>query len=155
VATVVAKLFNIVAPTRAYFGRKDYQQTVVIRRMVKDLDFGLEVVVCPTIREHDGLAMSSRNIYLAPDERGAAGVLYRSLRKGEEAILAGELSGSVVRRVMEEVLGGEKLVRRVDYAAVVDPETLEDVEIIGKEVVLAGAVFIGATRLIDNIVVNR
>lgn len=154
VATVVAKLFNIVSPTRAYFGQKDYQQTVVIRRMARDLNFAVEVVTCPTIREPDGLAMSSRNAYLGPEERRAASVVYRCLSSAAEEIRRGTRAGGQVCRVMAQSLAEEPLIGRVDYAAVVDPDTLEDVETIGRDVVLAAAVVIGTTRLIDNVMVN-
>lgn len=154
VATVVAKLLNIVSPTRAYFGQKDYQQTVVIRRMARDLNFAVEVVTCPTIREQDGLAMSSRNAYLGPDERKAAVAVYRCLSSAAEAIRAGTRSGGQASHMMVQALSGEPLIGRVDYASVVDPETLEDVEIITGDVIVAAAVVIGTTRLIDNIAVN-
>ncbi len=154
VATVVAKLLNIVYPTRAYFGQKDYQQTVVIRRMVKDLNLDPEVVICPTIREHDGLAMSSRNAYLGPEERLAATAIYRSLTRGAEAVLQGERSARRIREMVEEGLRAEKLIDRIEYAAAVDPVTLDDVEEIGREILLAAAVRIGNTRLIDNLLVN-
>ncbi|MDA8077407.1 MAG: pantoate--beta-alanine ligase [Nitrospiraceae bacterium] len=154
VATVVAKLFNIVSPTRAYFGQKDYQQTVVIRRMVKDLNFDLEVVICPTIREHDGLAISSRNTYLGPEERIAAAAIHRSLSRGAGAVLQGERSAGRIREMVEEGLAAEKLINRIDYVAAVDLATLDDVEEIGREIVLAAAVRIGKTRLIDNLLVN-
>lgn len=154
VATVVAKLFNIVSPTRAYFGQKDYQQTVVIRRMARDLNFAVEVVTCPTIREPDGLAMSSRNAYLGPDERKAAVVVYRCLSSAAEAIRSGNRSGVQASHMMEQALSGEPLIGRVDYASVVDPETLGEVETITGDVIVAAAVVIGTTRLIDNIAVN-
>lgn len=154
VATVVAKLFNIVSPTRAYFGQKDFQQTVVIRRMARDLNIDLEVVVCPTIREPDGLAMSSRNAYLDPAQRAAAGVVYRGLSRAADAIRQGMRSGSQARQLMEDVINAEPLIGRIDYAQVVDLETLESVEVIAGDVVVAAAVIIGTTRLIDNVVIN-
>jgi pantoate--beta-alanine ligase len=154
VATVVTKLFNIVNPTRAYFGQKDFQQTVVIRRMVKDLNFAAEIVVCPTIREHDGLAMSSRNRYLDDAQRAAAVSLYRSLRAGSDAIVAGERSLAKIRELMNGVLVAEKLIAGIDYVSVYDPESLDEVTDIRGEVLLAIAARLGETRLIDNMLVN-
>lgn len=154
VATIVAKLFNIVCPARAYFGQKDFQQTVVIKRMTKDLDFDTEVVVCPTIREEDGLAISSRNLYLDEAQRKAAGALYRSLTAGAEAIASGTRSAPEIRKIMEGILAGENLITGIDYASVYDPETLDEVNDIQTEVVLAVAARIGETRLIDNLLVR-
>ncbi len=155
VATVVLKLFNIIQPTRAYFGLKDYQQTAVVRRLVKDLHLPVDVVLCPTVREADGLAMSSRNAYLAPEERKAAPVLYRALAAGADAIKQGEKNASRVREIMREVLAREPLVKEVDYISAYDPETLQELENVEKSgVLLAGGVKIGAARLIDNLVFN-
>src|SRR5262245_29745854 len=131
VATVVCKLFNIVQPTRAYFGQKDAQQTVVIRKMVRDLDMPLEVVVCPTVREPDGLAMSSRNTYLAPDERRAATVLYRALGLAEGRFEAGERYGEALRRIVRVTLATEPLAHP-DYVSVADRETLRELERVGE-----------------------
>lgn len=154
VATVVLKLFNIVAPTRAYFGQKDAQQTVVIRRMVRDLDVPLEVVVAATVREPDGLAMSSRNTYLGREERTAALVLFRALSAAETAFRSGEHDGDALRARLTEVLAGEPLAR-VEYVSVADPETLAEVQGPAAEGALALlAVRIGATRLIDNLVLR-
>jgi pantoate--beta-alanine ligase len=151
VATVVLKLFNIVQPTRAYFGQKDAQQTVVIRRMVRDLDVPVEVVVAPTVREPDGLAMSSRNSYLGPEERAAAVVLWRALSDAEAAFRSGERDGPALRARMAAVLVAEPLAR-IDYVSVADPETLAEVEGRAGEGALASlAIRIGATRLIDNL----
>ena len=150
VATVVAKLFNIVQPSRAYFGQKDAQQTVVLRRMVRDLSFNLEVVICPTVREPDGLAMSSRNAYLAPAERVAATVLYRALSRARDAHEQGERRGDALRRIMAKTIAAEPLARP-DYISAADPDTLAEVDYIGDGVLLSTAVFIGKTRLIDNI----
>lgn len=150
VATVVAKLFNIVQPDLAAFGRKDAQQCAVIERMARDLDLPVRLIFGETRREHDGLAMSSRNSYLTSEERARAPVLHRALRAGEEAITHG----------IHDVAGIEKLMRRVvteeggvevDYLAVVDPETFEPPPDFNREILLAGAVRIGRTRLIDNI----
>jgi len=149
VATVVAKLFNIVQPGRAYFGQKDAQQTVVLRQMVHDLSFNVELVICPTVRERDGLAMSSRNAYLAPAEREAATVLYRALSKGRAAYEQGERQGDRLRQIVEETIAAEPLARP-DYASAANPDTLAEVGYIDDGVLLSAAVFIGKTRLIDN-----
>jgi pantoate--beta-alanine ligase len=151
VATVVAKLFNIIAPTRAYFGQKDFQQSVVIKRMVKDLYFDVDIIVCPTIREHDGLAMSSRNAYLDSEQHAAACMLYRCLSKASDSAKSGMTSGEKVRELMRDVLSAEPLISQIDYASAYDPETLEEIDEIKSEVLFAVAVRIGNTRLIDNI----
>jgi pantoate--beta-alanine ligase len=153
VSTVVAKLLILLRPTRAYFGQKDYQQTVIIRRMTKDLGLDSEIVVCPTMREHDGLAMSSRNAYLGKEQRSAATILYRSLSRAAAAIKAGERSGMAVRSIMQEDLSKEPLITGVDYASVYKPDTLEEAHEIAGEVLLAVAARMGNTRLIDNILV--
>jgi pantoate--beta-alanine ligase len=153
VATVVAKLFNIINPVRAYFGQKDFQQTVIIKRMAKDLNLDIDIVVCPTIREDDGLAMSSRNIYLDKAERNAAGVIYRSLNNASEMIKSGVTSGQKIAETMQKILSGEPLISGIDYAGAYDPGTLEEAAETDKEVLLAVAVRIGNTRLIDNILV--
>jgi pantoate--beta-alanine ligase len=154
VTTVVAKLLMIARPTRAYFGQKDFQQSVVIRRMAKDLNLDAEIVVCPTIREHDGLAMSSRNAYLDKDQRAAAVALYRSLGRAAEMIRAGERSGPAVCRAMKSALAGEPQITGIDYASVYDPDTLDEVEEIRGEVLLAVAARMGSARLIDNMLVR-
>jgi pantoate--beta-alanine ligase len=154
VATVVAKLFNVFEPDRAYFGQKDAQQVVVVRQMVHDLNFNLEVVVCPTVREPDGLAMSSRNSYLKPDERKAATVLYRALSAGREAWMAGERDGDALRRAMQAVLDAEPLAH-TQYTSAADPQTLIEIEgQAGNGALLSMAVSIGKTRLIDNILLG-
>jgi pantoate--beta-alanine ligase len=153
VATIVAKLFNLVQPAKAYFGQKDYQQAQVIKKMVADLNMDLEVVICPTVRESDGLAMSSRNSYLSPPERAAAVVLYRALREGEAAIALGERDGAAVEERMRQVINAEPLAS-IDYLAVVDGEILRPLKLLRNTVVLAGAIKIGRTRLIDNIIVK-
>ncbi len=156
VATVVAKLFNIVRPTRAYFGQKDAQQTVVVRQMARDLNLDLDVVVCPTVREADGLAMSSRNKYLEGEQRPAATVLYRSLRAAESLWLSGGRDGEALRNAMRAVLAAEPLAR-VDYVSAADPATLAEWEgAIPPQagVLLSMAVFIGRTRLIDNFLLS-
>ncbi|MBI5632383.1 MAG: pantoate--beta-alanine ligase [Nitrospirae bacterium] len=154
VATVVAKLLNIVRPTRAYFGQKDFQQTVIVRRMAKDLNLDAEIVICPTIREEDGLALSSRNAYLQPHQRAAAAGLYKCLNNVSREIKAGLHSGARIRDRMENMLGGEPLISAIDYASVYDPETLDEVEDITGEVLLAIAARMGTTRLIDNMLVS-
>jgi pantoate--beta-alanine ligase len=155
VATVVAKLFNIVQPHRAYFGQKDAQQVVVVRKMVADLNFPLEIVVGPTVREPDGLAMSSRNVYLNPEERQAALVLYRSLNAAKELWDRGERRGSALRDAMSRTLAAEPLARP-DYVSVADPTTLQELDDRGEatHALASLAVRIGKTRLIDNIVMG-
>jgi pantoate--beta-alanine ligase len=152
VATVVAKLFNIVQPHRAYFGQKDAQQVVVVRKMVADLNFPLEIVVAPTMREPDGLAMSSRNVYLDPRERQAALVLFRSLSAAKELWDRGERRGSALREAMSRTLAAEPLARP-DYVSVADLTTLQELDDTAKATgALASlAVRIGKTRLIDNL----
>ena len=150
VATVVAKLFNIVRPGLAFFGEKDYQQLVVIRAMARDLDYQLHVVGRPTVREKDGLAMSSRNAYLASDERKAATVLFRALTVAREAADGGERSGVALAALMESMIDGEPLAR-LDYAAVVDPDSLERLARIGHRARALVAATVGPARLIDNL----
>ena len=150
VATVVTILFNLVQPDVAVFGEKDAQQLAVIRRLVRDLLFPIEIVPGPTVREPDGLAMSSRNAYLSLEERQAAAVLSRSLRNAEAAIQSGERRGDEVRRILMETLNSEPLAR-VEYAEVVDAETFRPVETIHGRLVLPLAVRVGGTRLIDNL----
>jgi len=152
VATVVAKLFNAFMPSRAYFGQKDAQQVVVLRRMVRDLSFPVELVVCPTLREADGLALSSRNAYLNPAERKAATVLFRSLCSAREKYDNGERDAEVLRAAMISILSSEPLAD-AQYVSAADPETLEELEKIDKGVLLSLAVRIGKTRLIDNFLV--
>lgn len=154
VCTVVGKLFHIVQPDRAYFGQKDAQQLAVIRHMVQDLDFNLEVIGCPIIREADGLAKSSRNTYLSPQERQAALVLWRSLEKGREQIEKGERDAKKIIQAVTEELEAEPLAR-IDYVELVDWNTLEPVEKLEGPVLNAIAVYIGNTRLIDNHIYER
>jgi len=153
VATVVAKLFTIVNPHRAYFGQKDYQQTVVIRRLCEDLRCSIEVVVCPTVRDPDGLAASSRNVYLAPEERKRALQVSAVLAEAERLIEAGERSGGKIRDALGVSLSSESAVR-VEYVAVVHPDTLQPLERLAGRVVIALAVWVGRTRLIDNVVIE-
>lgn len=153
VTTVVAKLFEIIQPDRAYFGQKDAQQLVVIRRMVRDLDMPVEIIGLPTVREPDGLAMSSRNAYLSPRERRAATVLYRALLAARTAYDAGERRGDVLRQVMLSVLAGEPLAR-VDYVSIADLETLRELGEVREGALASLAVRIGPARLIDNFVLG-
>ena len=149
VCTVVTKLFNIVRPDQAFFGQKDAQQLAIIKRMVADLNMNVTVVGCPIVREEDGLAKSSRNAYLSPEERQAALVLSRAIRAGEAAVAAGERDGAALRRLMTAVIEEEPLAR-IDYIEVVDGLTMRPVEAIGETALVAMAVYIGRTRLIDN-----
>ena len=153
VCTVCTKLFNIVKPDRAYFGQKDAQQLATIRRFVRDLNFPLEIVACPIVREADGLAKSSRNTYLNAEERQAALILSKSLKKGQEAIEAGERDAQTVIGIITESLKSEPLAR-IDYVEVVDFENIQRTARIEGEVLVAIAVYIGKTRLIDNFIVN-
>jgi pantoate--beta-alanine ligase len=152
-ATVVAKLFNAFDPQRAYFGQKDAQQVAVIRRMTRDLDFPIEIVVGPTVREPDGLAMSSRNTYLNPDERRAASVLYRALGAAHAAHERGTRDAAHLRRVMSDILGSEPRAR-VQYVSVADPDSLRELEGPAERALLSMAVYVGKTRLIDNMVLG-
>lgn len=151
VCTVVNKLFNIVQPDRAYFGQKDAQQLAIIKRMVKDLNMNLEIIGCPIVREEDGLAKSSRNTYLNPEERKAALVLNQSLKKGKELLESGCRDAKEIRKVITEIIEKEPLAK-IDYVKVVDGLTMQQVEKIEKEVLVAIAVYIGKTRLIDNVI---
>lgn len=153
VCTVVGKLFNIVCPDRAYFGQKDAQQLATIKRFVRDLDFDLEIVPCPIVREDDGLAKSSRNTYLSADERKAALILSQSLNKGKAAIEAGERDAAAVIDIIRQNLLTEPLAR-IDYVEVVDFTNIQRVERIEGETLVAIAVYIGKTRLIDNFIIQ-
>lgn len=153
VTTVVAKLFNAVQPHRAYFGQKDAQQAAVIRQMVRDLNFPLEVVISPIVRESDGLAMSSRNVYLDPEQRKAATVLYRALSTAKEAYENGERDADQLRRAMKDVLASEPLAQ-VQYVSCADYDSLEELETVTRKTLLSMAVFVGKTRLIDNFVLD-
>jgi pantoate--beta-alanine ligase len=153
VTTVVTKLLNIVHPDKAFFGQKDYQQAVVVEQLAKDLDLDTEIVMRPTVREADGLALSSRNRHLSPEERKAATVLYRALSEGRELILAGERSVKKVEAAMARLIWVEPLAR-LDYLAVADPITLDEVRSVRGRVVLLLAVWIGKSRLIDNVIVT-
>jgi pantoate--beta-alanine ligase len=153
VATVVAKLFNIVEPTRAYFGQKDAQQVVVIRKMVADLNMNVEIVAVPTRREPDGLAMSSRNVYLNDSERQAALVLWKSLSSAQELWSKGERRAVNIRQQMLGLIQKEPLAR-IDYISIADPERLEELAEIDQTALVSMAVYVGETRLIDNIILG-
>lgn len=154
VQTVVLKLFHIVTPDRAYFGQKDAQQLAVIRRMVKDLNVDTKIIGCPIVREADGLAKSSRNTYLSPEERQAALVLSRSLKTGKALVDQGETDASVIRTAITEELEKEPLAK-IDYVDVVDFDTITPVQKLTGSVLVAIAVYIGKTRLIDNFIVEK
>ncbi|MFZ5907789.1 MAG: pantoate--beta-alanine ligase [Nitrospirota bacterium] len=154
VATVVAKLFHIVLPKRAYFGQKDYQQTLVVRRMTADLDMDIDIIVCPTVRERDGLALSSRNAYLSPEQRRAAAVLSRCLSEAAVSAESGIISGEDISKRMQKLLREEPAVTEVQYAGLFDPETLREIHEIRGEMLIAVAVKMGETRLIDNILLT-
>ena len=152
VATVVAKLFNAVQPDRAYFGQKDAQQAVVLRQMVRDLNFPLEIVVCPIVREPDGLAMSSRNVYLDPAQREAAPVLYHSLLHAREAFDMGERDAHTLRKIVVETINAQPLAS-LQYVSCADPDTLQELEgPIAGHALLSMAVYFRKTRLIDNMI---
>lgn len=153
VTTVVAKLFNIVFPHKAYFGEKDFQQLRVIQRMVRDLNFPVEIVPCPTVRETDGLAMSSRNAYLNPEERRAATVLHRALKAADEIFKSGERNVARLKAKVWEVLATEPLIRP-QYVEIVDAQTLEPVFTIDRPAVILLAAFVGQTRLIEEWVLD-
>lgn len=149
VATVVAKLFNIVQPTKAYFGQKDAQQAIVIKRMVADLNMMVEIVVVPTVRESDGLAMSSRNTYLSPKERQAATVLFRALSLARQLWQGGEKDADRIRYEMKSLIEKEPLAK-VGYVSIADADTLEELDMIDRPALASLAVRVGRTRLIDN-----
>jgi pantoate--beta-alanine ligase len=154
VATVVAKLFNIVRPDRAYFGQKDGQQAAVIKRMASDLNMGVQVAVLPTVREPDGLAMSSRNIYLTPEQRKAAPALYRALSRVRELWQGGERDAERLRREARAALEAEPLVEAIDYVSVADAETLEELDTVDRPAMVSLAARMGRARLIDNVVLR-
>lgn len=152
VATVVMKLFNIVRPAAAFFGQKDYQQVAVVRRLATDFNSGTQIVCCPTVREPDGLAMSSRNVYLTPTQRLAAPILYQALQTGAAIVRAGSDDPARIRRAMLATLARQPSIE-VDYIAVADPDTLEPVTRVRGRVVLLGAIRVGSVRLIDNVLI--
>ena len=153
VTTVVAKLFNIVQPDKAYFGQKDAQQATVIKKMVADLNMNLEVITCPTVREPDGLAMSSRNTYLNPEERQAAVVLHQSLGLAQQLWSQGEKDAERIRRAMTELIQKQPLAN-IDYVSIADNNTLEELDVVRPPALVSLAVRIGKTRLIDNVVLE-
>lgn len=154
VTTVVAKLFNSVQPQKAYFGQKDAQQTAVIRQMTRDLDFPIDIVVCPTVREPDGLAMSSRNAYLEPQERQAANVIYHALSKAQDFFHAGELDAGRLRVIVVDTISTEPLAH-LQYVSCADPHNLQEQQgAIQDGALLSAAVLFGKTRLIDNIIIG-
>ncbi|MGN1182531.1 MAG: 4-phosphopantoate--beta-alanine ligase, partial [Faecalibacillus sp.] len=148
VCTVVSKLFHIIQPDNAYFGQKDAQQLAIIKKMVEDLNFDINVVGCPIVREKDGLAKSSRNVYLNEDERKAALCLYKAIKKGQELIKP-NMEAEVLINEMKEIIEQEQLAK-IDYISVVDEKCLQEVSHIDRDVLVAMAVYIGKTRLIDN-----
>ena len=151
VCTVVSKLFNIIPAHKAYFGEKDAQQLAVIKRMVRDLNFDIEIIGCPIVREEDGLAKSSRNTYLSPEEREAALILSKSLNKAKEALRSGERSADFLKKIIKTELQSEPLAK-FDYIEVVDSLSLSSINHIEKPILVAIEVFIGKTRLIDNFI---
>ncbi len=153
VTTVVAKLFNAVQPQKAYFGQKDAQQAAVIRRMTRDLDFPIEIVICPTVREKDGLAMSSRNSYLSPEERQAATILFRALSAAHAAHRRGERKAEALRQIVREKVASEPLAQ-LQYVSCADFDSLQELEDITGKTLLSMAVFMGKTRLIDNFILE-
>lgn len=153
VTTVVSKLFNAVRPDKAYFGQKDAQQAAVIRQMVRDLNYPLEIVVCPTLREADGLAMSSRNSYLNPAERQAAVVLFGALSAARSAFENGEKDADKLRQVVQDVISAEPLAR-LQYVSCADYDSLAELETVNAKALLSLAVFVGKTRLIDNFILD-
>jgi pantoate--beta-alanine ligase len=153
VCTVVTKLFNIIRPDRAYFGQKDYQQLQVIKRMVRDLNMPVEVVSCPIVREKDGLAMSSRNLYLTPEERQSALLLNRSLAMARDMVKAGEKSQNNIRQAVMDMLNSDPALS-IDYVELKDAEDLKDISEVSRKAVLALAVRVGRARLIDNTVLD-
>lgn len=153
VTTIVAKLINLTLCSAAVFGQKDYQQALIIQRMVDDLNLDVDILVSPTVREEDGLAMSSRNNYLASDERQRAACLYRALAAGQKLFLSGEISVAKIKQEMRKTLKATSGVS-VDYLEVVDARTLQSLEKLNRKAVLAGAIWVGSTRLIDNIIVE-
>lgn len=154
VTTVVAKLFNAVQPDKAYFGQKDAQQVAVLTRMVKDLNYNLEMVVCPIVREKDGLALSSRNTYLDEDQRKAALVLSRSLRKARSVFATGERDTRAIRAAMDGIFAAEPSAK-VQYISIADTVTLQEIDRVESQALVSMAVYMGKTRLIDNTVLGK
>ena len=153
VCTVLTKLFNIIRPDRAYFGEKDIQQLAIVKRMVTDFNFGIDIIACPIVREDDGLAKSSRNTYLNAEERQAATVLRRSILEGKKLIDSGVLIKEDVLKTIKSVIESEKLAR-IDYVEIIDFDTFDQVDLIKDNTLIAMAVYIGKTRLIDSMIIN-
>ena len=154
VVTVVSKLFNITRPERAYFGQKDGQQTVVVRKLSRDLDMGVEIVVCPTVREDDGLAMSSRNARLDPEQRRAAATVFWALSQARELWGGGDVDADRLRAAVRDSLETHPLLQRIDYVSVADGETLEELETVVGPAMISTAVRLGNVRIIDNVFVG-
>ncbi len=154
VATVVAKLLNIAKPTKVYFGQKDFQQSIIVKHLIRDLNFDVDLILCPTVREQDGLAMSSRNTYLTKEQRKAATVIYECLKEASDLVKSGIIDGSHIKDFMQDRIQKVPEVSSVDYAGVYDPDTMIEVSEIKGVVLLAIALKIGDTRLIDNILVT-
>ena len=154
VATVIVKLLNITRPDRAYFGQKDGQQAIMIRRLATDLDIGTEIVVLPTVREVDGLAYSSRNAFLGPQERAAAPIIHLGMSRAKALWLSGERKAEALRAELSRVLASEPLVSRVDYISIADADTLEELRTIDRRAMLSVALHIGEVRLIDNVLLE-
>ena len=152
VATIVTKIFNIIRPNRAYFGQKDGQQAVIIKKLNRDLNLNIEIVISPTVREHDGLAYSSRNINLTASERNAAPIIFKSLEKAQQSFLDGVHDSKRIQMVISEVIKQEPLAK-LDYISVADAETLQELTEIDRPTMISLAAFIGNTRLIDNLIV--
>lgn len=154
VCTVVSKLFNIVTPDRAYFGQKDAQQLAVIKRMVRDLSFGIEIIGCPIVREEDGLAKSSRNTYLNAEERKAAIIISKALKAGRSMIIEGETDASKIVSFIKSKIETEPLAK-IDYVKAVDADSIKPIKEIKGKILIAAAVYFGKTRLIDNFIIER
>ena len=154
VATVVLKFFNIMTPNRAYFGQKDAQQVVVLKKLVRDLNLPVELVICPTVREPDGLAMSSRNAYLTPEERAAAPVLYRALTVAQDAWSMGQTSADKLRFAMMGVISSHQLAT-LDYVSIAHPETLKELDVTEEGALVSGAITFSKARLVDNVILEQ
>lgn len=154
VCTVVSKLFNIASPDKAYFGQKDAQQLAVIKRMVRDLNFDIEIVGCPIVRESDGLAKSSRNVYLSKNERNAALILHKALEEGKSMLLCGEKNAYDIKKRISDIIESEPLAR-IDYVEIVSFPDIERIAVIKGDILAAVAVYIGKTRLIDNFIIEN
>ncbi|MEI6290649.1 MAG: pantoate--beta-alanine ligase, partial [Chloroflexota bacterium] len=153
VTTIVSKLFNASRPDRAYFGQKDAQQSAVIRQMTRDLSYPVQVIICPTLRDDDGLAKSSRNSYLDPIQRQAAVILFKALKAAKDAFEKGERNAERIRHLTEEIISSEPLAK-LQYVSCADFETLQELNVINRKAILSLAVFIGKTRLIDNFILG-